>query len=81
VWVLLPTDVVVRCVPAGESIASAESASLDAAEKVAVIVADWPTCMLVPRDDEMVAVGSAGGVTVSIAVSVSVPPEPTAVQE
>jgi len=51
VWVLLPTDVVVRCVPAGESIASAESASLDAAEKVAVIVADWPTCIEVPRDE------------------------------
>lgn len=62
-YVLLPTDVVVRCVPAGESIATAESVSLAPTVKLARIVVDSPTLMLA-ESAVMVAVGGCATVRV-----------------
>lgn len=64
VYVLVPGLVSApRPVPTGESMLSCVIESPPAAVKAAVMVEDWPSCIVAPRDEVMVAVGVAGAVT------------------
>lgn len=68
-------------VPAGESMLSKVSVSPLPAANVAVIFDDCPTSTVGPSDEVIVVAGVGGGVTVSVAGHVPVPPVPTAVPE
>ena len=52
--------------PTSPSMLSAVRESPEPVEKLAVMVEDWPTFMLAPRDEVMLAVGDAGAVTVRV---------------